>query len=40
MEEMKKEGNKGKSVFSGQKNCILRKASGKGIPPSAESITG
>jgi hypothetical protein len=40
MEEMKKEKNTGKSVFSGQKNCILRKVSGKRIPPRAEPITG
>jgi hypothetical protein len=40
MEEMKKERNTGKSVFSGQKNCIFEKGSGKRLPPRAEPIIG
>jgi hypothetical protein len=40
MEEMKEERNTGKSVFSGQKNCIFRKVPGKRIPPRAEPIIG
>jgi hypothetical protein len=40
MEEIRKDRNTGKSVFLGQKNCILTKPPGRSKPEKAEAIIG